>query len=211
MPRLWSETIDEHRREVREAIMETTADLVFARGLGGVTMTRIADDTGIGRATLYRYFPDVEAILRAWHEGKINGHLGQLKEVVAQAARPFERLTAVLKTFALISRESSHGNHSHDPPHGRHSHDAPHGHHDAELVAFLHRDERVARAQQELRAIIRDLLAEAARTGEVRGDVEPEELATYCLHALGGAGSLPSEDAARRLLMVTLAGLRAST
>jgi hypothetical protein len=36
----------------------------------------------------------------------------------------------------------------------------------------------------------------------------PGELATYCLHALTAAGSLPSESAVRRLLTVTMSGLR---
>ena len=39
-------------------------------------------------------------------------------------------------------------------------------------------------------------------------DVAPDELAHYCLHALGAAGSLLSEDAVHRLADVTLAGMR---
>ena len=42
----------------------------------------------------------------------------------------------------------------------------------------------------------------------VRTDVATEELASYCLHALGAARSLPSKAAVRRLVEVTLAGLR---
>lgn len=56
--------------------------------------------------------------------------------------------------------------------------------------------------------MIRDLLTEAAVTGGVRDDVAPEELASYCLHALTAASSLPSEAAVRRLVTVTLDGLR---
>jgi hypothetical protein len=33
-------------------------------------------------------------------------------------------------------------------------------------------------------------------------------LASYCLHALGAAGSLPSKAAVHRLVTVTLAGLQ---
>jgi hypothetical protein len=56
--------------------------------------------------------------------------------------------------------------------------------------------------------MIRDLLTEAVATGEVRNDVAPDELASYCLHALAAAGSLPSKAAVQRLVTVTLAGLR---
>lgn len=52
------------------------------------------------------------------------------------------------------------------------------------------------------------LLTEGAATGDLRDDVAPDELASYCLHALTAAGTLPSEAAVRRLVKVTLAGLR---
>ncbi|MDQ6795819.1 MAG: TetR/AcrR family transcriptional regulator, partial [Chloroflexota bacterium] len=83
-----------------------------------------------------------------------------------------------------------------------------HAHHDAELAASLHRDEHVARAEQQLRGMVRDLLVEAVGAGTVRDDIAADELATFSLHALAGASSLPSKAAVRRLVAVTLAGLR---
>lgn len=74
---------------------------------------------------------------------------------------------------------------------------------------MLHRDERVVRAQQQLHGMIRDLLAEGAQNGVFRDDVTPDELATYCLHALTAAAALPSVAAADRLVAVTLSGLHA--
>ena len=56
--------------------------------------------------------------------------------------------------------------------------------------------------------MIRELLAEGAEAGDVRDDVAPDELASYCLHALTAARTLPSKAAVRRLVAVTLAGLR---
>jgi len=188
VPRLWTETIEAHRREVRDAILDTSAALVAEHGLRSVTMSQIAELTGIGRATLYKYFPDVEAILVAWHERQITGHLNELAEIRDQAGDASARLEAVLEAYALISHESR-------------------GHHNTELAAFLHRDEQVARAQQQLRDMIRDLLTKAAEIGDVRDDVAPDELASYCLHALAAAGTLPSKAAVRRLVTVTLAGL----
>jgi AcrR family transcriptional regulator len=186
VPRLWDETIEAHRRAVRDAILDTTAELVAENGLLSVTMSRIAERTGIGRATLYKYFPDVEAILLAWHERHVSGHLQRLAELREQAGDARQRLEAVLGAYALIQ-------------HKRHA---------TELAALLHRDEHVARAQQYLADIIRDLLTEDAQTGDLRDDIPPEELANYCLHALAAASSLPSEAAVRRLVTVTLAGLR---
>ena len=191
MPKLWNATIEAHRREVRDAILDTTAALVAEHGLRSVTMSQIAEKTGIGRATLYKYFSGVEAILFAWHERQIGGHLEYLAEVRDHAGGAGERLEAVLEAYAFIAHES-------------------HGHHDTELAAFLHRDEQIARAQQQLRHMIRDLLTEGAESGELRDDVAPDELASYCLHALTAARGLPSKAAVRRLVAVILAGLRAS-
>ncbi len=189
MPKLWTETIAGHRREVRQAILDTTAALATEHGVLSVTMSQIAEETGIGRATLYKYFPDVEAILFAWHEQQLSGHLAQLTETRDRAGRAAGQLEAVLEGYALISHES-------------------HGHRNAELGAFLHRDGHFAKAEQQLHHMIRDMLAEAMEAGDVRDDIAPAELASYCLHAISGARSLTSKAAVRRLVAVTLAGLR---
>ena len=187
MPKLWTETIEEHRRAVHDATLDTTAALVREHGLAAVTMSQIAAATGIGRATLYKYFPDVEAILIAWHDRQITRHLRQLAEARDAAAAPADRLEAVLETFALIQ----------------------HQHHDTEFpVALLHRGEHVARAREQLQDLVADLLAAGAKAGTIRSDIAPGELASFCMHALTAAGSLPSEAAVRRLLAVTMAGIR---
>jgi AcrR family transcriptional regulator len=186
VPKLWDETIDTHRRAVREAILDTTAALAAAQGPLSVTMSQIAEETGIGRATLYKYFPDVEAILLAWHERQIAGHLQQLADIRDHADGTGRRLEAVLNAYALIRHE----------------------HHDAELAALLHRGEHIARAEQHLRDFLQDLLTQAAEEGEVRDDVAPGELASYCLYALAAASTMASKAAVRRLVTVTLAGLR---
>ncbi len=189
VPKLWTETIEAHRREVRDAVLDTAAALVAEHGLLSVTMSQIAEVTGIGRATLYKYFRDVEAILLAWHERQIAGHLEQLASVGDQAGSAADRLQAVLEAYALIVRGSR-------------------GHRDTELAALMHRDAHVARAEQHLRQLFRDLLVEAARSGDVRDDVSVDELVGYCLHALTAASTLPSAAAVKRLVAVTLAGLR---
>jgi AcrR family transcriptional regulator len=190
VPKLWSQTIEAHRREVREAILDTTAALVAEHGLLSVTMSRIAGETGIGRATLYKYFPDVETILAAWHERQVGSHLAQLVEIRERGGDPAQRLAAVLEAYALLSHVSRE-------------------HHDRELVALLHREGRhLHSALRQVHQLIRDLLAEAVTSGDVRGDIPPAELADYCLHALGAAGGLRSATAVRRLVTVTMSGLR---
>src|SRR5258708_40158255 len=143
-------------------------------------MSEIAEKTGIGRATLYKYFPDVDAILHAWHQTQIDRHLEHLARIRDHAGDPGRRLEAVLQAYALIARQTR-------------------GHHDTELAAFLHRDEHLVRAQRQLQHLVRDLVAEGAQAGDLRDDVAPDELASYCPNALAAAGSLPPQAAVGRL------------
>jgi AcrR family transcriptional regulator len=189
MPRIWSETIAAHRDAVRDAVLDATAALVAQHGLSGVTMSQVAKESGIGRATLYKYFPDIESILAAWHERHIGAHLHHLTEVVRASggAAPGERLAAVLRAYAAHTRQHRDG---------------------SDLAAVLHQGEHVARAHAHLTEFLTGLVRAAAERGEVRGDVPPGELAGYCLHALTAASGLPSQAALDRLITVTLAGLR---
>jgi AcrR family transcriptional regulator len=192
VPTEWTATVEGHRREVRDAVLEATAALVEQHGLRAVTMSRIAEAAGIGRATLYRHFPDVGAVLLAWHERQVETHLAELAEIRARAGSAAEQLAAVLTGFAHRSRGSG-------------------GHGDGGLAALLHGGDAVDRATGRLRGMLRELIADGARAGDLRDDVPPDELAVFCLHALAGAGGLPSEAAVQRLVGVTLAGLRPQT
>jgi AcrR family transcriptional regulator len=188
VPKLWTETIEEHRRAVHDAALDTTAALVAEHGLASVTMSRIAAETGIGRATLYKYFPDVEAILAAWHARHVTRHLEHLAAVRDQAAEsPAGRLEAVLTAYALITYQRPQG---------------------TEIASLVHRGQHIAPAERQLLSFISDLIAYAAQAGELRDDAAPGELASYCLHALTAAGSLTSGAAVRRLVAVTMTGLR---
>jgi AcrR family transcriptional regulator len=185
VPALWNETVAGHRRAVHDAILDAVAAVVTHEGLLAVTMSKIAEETGIGRATLYKYFPDAEAVVAAWHDRQVAAHLGQLAEVRSGTESAAEQLAAVLETYALMT-------------YGRPHH--------IELAAVVHRSEHVAAAEQQLKGFLADVLREAVEAGAVRDDVPADELAVYCVSALGAAGDLASEAAVRRLVTVTLAG-----
>lgn len=188
MPRIWKETIAAHREDVRQAIIEATQALVDETGLVSVTMSDVAQTAGIGRATLYKYFSDIESILAAWHERQITAHMDHLATVRDQDEDPGRRLRSVLEAYALMRYESR-------------------GNHDTGLAALLHKDDQVVQAEERLHDMVRDLLADSAEAGDVRVDVTVPELATYCLHALGAASSLRSRAAVHRLVSVTITGL----
>ncbi len=188
MPRIWSETIAAHRDAVRDATLDAAAALVAEHGLTALTMSRVAQESGIGRATLYKYFPDLESIVVAWHERQVARHLQELTEVGAAAPEP-GRLLAVLRAYATRAR--------HDHGQG------------GDLAAGLHRAGHAVEAHEELLEYVSALVRDAAARGEVRGDVPAWELAGFCLDALMGADRLGSKAAVERLVMVTFDGLRA--
>ncbi|WP_314612876.1 TetR/AcrR family transcriptional regulator [Streptomyces stackebrandtii] len=188
MPKLWNETIEAHRGAVREAVLDTAAALVAEHGLLSVTMSRLAQEAGIGRATLYKYFPDVESVLAAWHERRVADHLARLEAVRDRLTDPAERLRGVLEAYALMTYER-------------------HEHHGTDMAALLHQGAGIAHAHQRLLDLVTGLVAEGAKSGALRDDVAAGELAAYCLHALGAAAGLPSKAAVRRLVTVTVTGL----
>jgi AcrR family transcriptional regulator len=187
VPKLWTQTIETHRREVGDAILDTTAALVAERGLRSVTMSEIAEQAGIGRATLYKYFPDVESILVAWHERHVAGHLAQLEQLSQQADGPREAVEIVLGAYALLVQERARQG--------------------ADVAALVHQRDHVSPIEERLRRFFSELLAEAARAGQVRSDVAPGELANYCLHALGAAANAQNKPAVQRLVEITLGSL----
>ncbi|PZF86159.1 TetR/AcrR family transcriptional regulator [Jiangella anatolica] len=194
MPKLWSETIESHRREVHDAILDTAAALAAEYGLLSVTMSQIAEKTGIGRATLYKYFPDVETIVRAWHQRQVADHLARLVVARDRAVGDENRLVAVLETYGSIQRHRVKA-HRHQP-------------HGTELAAFVHRDPQIAQAERKVQQLIRELIDEAAAAGAVRNDVDAGELADYCVGALSAASRLTSQQAVQRLVAVIMSGLR---
>ncbi len=190
MPKLWDDTIEAHRRAVIDATLDSTAALVAEHGLRGVTMSQIAAATGIGRATLYKYFPDVGSILSAWHDRQVKQHLAQLVAIRDGVTDVGERLAEILTAFAQILRGA------------RARHDI-----DVDLIGKLHDTGQVGAARHELHTMIAGLLHDAAAAGSVRTDVPVEELASYCLHALTGAANLHSDAGVDRLVGLILSGL----
>ena len=188
VPKLWTTTVESHRHEVREAILAAVDQLVDERGLLSVTMTQIADVAGIGRATLYKYFPDVEHVLSAWHLRLVDRHLAKLTALRDGPGTPGERLRSVLSVWVQVV--------------GRRNHP------DARAASALHRDDHVRHAERRLHDLVVGLIEEAVAAGSVRSDVPASELAAYCLHALGASAELdtPGRD---RLLDLVWASLRA--
>jgi AcrR family transcriptional regulator len=186
MPKLWNDTIDAHKRNVRDTTLDATADLVARKGLAAVTMSEIAQETGIGRATLYKYFPDVQAVLFAWHQRQVHRHLESFRTIASEEGSPLVRLRSVLDVYGLMTHDQEGG----------------------DLARVLHQGGHVVHARDHLTAFLSGIITEAVAAGEIRADVPPRELAVFCLSAVAGATDLRSKPAVERLVSVTLAALQ---
>ena len=189
VPKLWNETIEAHRREVRAAVITAATTLVAEHGLRGVTMSGIAARAGIGRATLYKYFSDVESILGEWHQDQVAKHLTQMQAISSGSGTAQQRLARVLEAFAHMMRAASQHN---GPP---------------DIVASLHTGDRLSKPETELRELLTQLIDEGVEAGELRDDIPSSELALHCLNAAAGTRHAGSQATVRRLLDVAMTGL----
>ena len=175
--------------EVRDAVVDAAASLVASEGLLSLPMSRVAETAGIGRATLYKYFPDIESVLLAWHERQVAHHLEQLHLARDEAKGPAEELSGVLRAYAVVCQQAG-------------------AHHHSELAMVLHRPKSLGAAHEQQQSLLREVLASATDAGLLRTDIGPEELLTFCQHALAGAADLHGQEAVDRLVELTLAGLQ---
>ena len=188
MPRIWADTIDTHRRQVNDAILDATAELIAEHGPLSVTMSAIAERAGIGRATLYKYFPDVESILVAWHARDFGEHLHRLRALS-------EKEDVALEDLADFVRAQRHHH-----PHRKGSDIL------GPLAHTLAGAESVIEdtIEPQIIAALTDLLTRLARRKKVRGDHDPGVLARWLLHAVHAPGTL-DDQAVVQLLLDSLA------
>lgn len=191
MPKLWKDTVAEHRRDVRGAICEAAWALASENGLRGVTMGEVAERAGIARATLYRYFHGVEEILIAAHAEHVAAHLAQLQTALSTAPSPGDGVRQLLRGYARICFHRGTG--------------AP------DLQGLVHAGEGHEQSRSQLTALFVDAVEAAQRVGDVRSDLGADELASYCVHALAAAGGCSSQATLDRLVNLIQDALRLAT
>ena len=101
--------------KARQAILGAAAELLLARGLAAVSMDAVAEQAGVSKATIYRWWPTKEtlALDALYHEwaaarpaaretGSLRGDLLSLLRPWARVAssRPYGRVIAALLTEA---------------------------------------------------------------------------------------------------------------
>lgn len=93
------------RESVSIAILEAAEDLIAAKGIQGAPLAQIAKRAGVAVGTLYNYFADRDALIRALFDMRRTTLHPQLRAAVAKSPElPFEdRLRAFVRdVFAVL-------------------------------------------------------------------------------------------------------------
>src|SRR6201981_3193102 len=172
----------------RERVLEA-AKSVFSQGGPEASLEAVARRAGVGIGTLYRHFPTREALYEAVYRREVEQLVELAKTLVETKIAPVEALRrwlragvefmATKKGMAAALAMAAHGS--------------------SELVAY---------SLDRLTWAVRQLLQRAAAAGDIRGDIDPEDL----LRALVGmcyAHDRPGWQAkVLRLVDVLIDGLR---
>ena len=192
----WLASVAEHKRRTRARILDAAADLVAAQGASGLVMTTLARRSGVARATLYNYFPDVEQVLEALVAAQVSQYLSDLERGLDGVHDAGERLR--LATAMLVRWTG--GQAARRPARARHG-----GPPSRAVVGRIHRP----LAELHDRLVV--LVAAARDAGALPADTEPVLATRFVVAVVLGTraelGRSGHPEIARRLHEFILGGL----
>lgn len=94
MPRITASSVAEHVARQRERIFDTAIGLFIDRGYEAVSLGDIADEVGLARNSLYRYYSSKAEILVIWFRAELERQIAESATVMARQGTPMERVAA---------------------------------------------------------------------------------------------------------------------
>jgi TetR/AcrR family fatty acid metabolism transcriptional regulator len=92
----------------RELIMDAAASLFAEKGFYAATVEEIADRAGIGKSTVYEYFPSKEHLFRETLKGGLESYMEAMKGRLKQPCSVRDVLTAIgTAHFNFIQKRTS--------------------------------------------------------------------------------------------------------
>jgi AcrR family transcriptional regulator len=177
-------------RDNRRRLLEAARDAFIEHG-PGAPLEEIARRAGTGIATLYRRFPDRQALMREVVLDAVEGTIEAARRAAAEEPDPFRALARYMheaigvRTAAVIP---------------------------ALLGAVPLDDEEIMRARETGPGLVRDLLDAAQRAGAVRPDVTPADIGLLIVRLSrplpGGFDRETNTGLGHRHLDLVLDGLR---
>ncbi len=90
----------------RRMISKTAVNLIVENGFNETSMRKIAGAVGMGKSTLYDYFPSKDDILVYVFHERINDLINRAKAIIAQDGSAVERLQRVMKMHLAFLLEN---------------------------------------------------------------------------------------------------------
>ncbi|MFK0297158.1 TetR/AcrR family transcriptional regulator [Streptomyces sp. NPDC090442] len=180
MPKETSRTQRARRVDARSNVERIVTAGRVVLGSGEGSLDRIAAEAGVGIATLYRHFPNREAIVRAVLDDILRSDLLPLVEEAADSAHPRRSLQDIAtRLLELITEERG-------------------------LVTFASNFADVAvDALQQFSDSLAPLLVRAQEAGEVRDDLTAADIPHFLVMGIAGL-ALPGTTASMRARFIAL-------
>ena len=174
----------------RQRILAAAAQVFTDRGLDA-TLDDVARAAGVGVGTVYRRFPDKEALIAALFRARID-NLVTVAEDACGAADPWKAVVSYLE-YAAAAMAGDAGL--------------------RQLMMFGTYDrDQVCYASDRMRPVITRLVQRAQASGDLRGDFEATDvkMIAFMLASLAEYAAAVTPDVWRRYLAMLIDGLRPS-
>lgn len=177
---------DAQRNRLR--ILSAAREVFARRGLDA-SLDEIADAAGVGVGTVYRRFPDKDALIDALFEERI-GEITAAARRASESSDPWEALVWFLReACALQARDRG-----------------------LKQALFTRGRERVEQARETILPLVTELVARAKESGALRPDLDPVDLAVLQLmvSAIADTTRQIAPQHWERMLQIIIDGLRTS-
>lgn len=97
MPKISAPTNAAQRENTKRAILDSFGELLYQKGLPGLTMTQVAKNANIGRTAVYNYFADMGELLVAYALDETEKFLTELRNGLAGIKNPIDELAVYVR------------------------------------------------------------------------------------------------------------------
>ena len=172
----------------RQRILRAASDVFTTRGLQ-VSLDDVAQHAGVGVGTVYRRFPDKEALVEALFEERIQAMVGLAEKALAEPDSWTGLVTFLESACAELATD--------------------HGLREILMFASYGRD-RVERGKARMQPLVTQIVQRAQRDGKVRQDLRPTDILfiEFMLSAAAGYAQPVKPELWRRYLTLITDALR---
>jgi AcrR family transcriptional regulator len=103
MPRIKEATLEEHRRNTMNALLDSAETIMREQGSDALTPAAVSRGAGIARNSIYRYVRDMQDLRR----GLMNRHLPDWLDALSEALSTLDDPADVIATWVRVNLEQS--------------------------------------------------------------------------------------------------------